>query len=304
MCATYIKNASLFNVIIISEGRENNMNEWTETIEKALNWIDNNITDEFTLFDLANHVGYSPFYFSRLFRLIVGTTMKKYIADYRLYRAALDIRDTRERIIDIAVKYGFSSQEALTRALKSVYGQTPYVFRKNPCLITLPARMVVSHPENININIKREYVMKDYLEKGKQILDDFTKTTGFARKMVGINIVSSNPKHLADFYKKVLGAEIVDDQEHGGPNRIEIWFGERNENTTWITVNYDEGFKPQKYNACQGFEFRVADAEAEYKRICDLGVEVKESPKNVPWGYRFFNITDPDGNGIDIVQAL
>ena len=45
------------------------MNEWIETIEKALDWIDENITDEFTLLDLANHVGYSTFYFSRLFRL-------------------------------------------------------------------------------------------------------------------------------------------------------------------------------------------------------------------------------------------
>ena len=123
------------------------MNEWIETIKKALDWIDDNITDEFTLLDLANHVGYSPFYFSRLFRLIVGTTMKKYIADSRLYRAALDIRDTQDRIIDIAVKYGFSSQEALTRALKSVYGHTPYVFRKNPYLITLSSQKIALSPE-------------------------------------------------------------------------------------------------------------------------------------------------------------
>ena len=150
------------------------MTEWRETIEKSLSWIEDNITEEFTLLDLANHTGYSPFYFSRLFRLVVGMTMKKYIADRRLCRAALDIRDTKERLIDIAIKYGFSSQEALTRALKTAYGCTPYAFRKNPYLITLPAQMAVSHLENINE--KREYSMSDYLEKSKQILDDFTKT--------------------------------------------------------------------------------------------------------------------------------
>jgi len=278
------------------------MTEWRETIEKSLSWIEDNITEEFTLFDLANRSGYSPFYFSRLFRLVVGMTVKKYLADRRLCRAAFDIRDTQEKLIDIAVKYGFSSQEALTRALKTAYGCTPYAFRKNPYLIALPSQTVVSHLENINE--KKGYSMNDYLEKGKQILDDFAKTTGFSRKFVGINIVSSNPQRLADFYKEVLGAYIVNDKEHGGPHRIEIWFGERNENTTWITANYDEGFKPQTYNTCQGFEFRVADADAEYKRIRELGVEVKEPPRDLPWGYRYFNIKDPDGNGIDIVAAL
>ena len=64
------------------------------------------------------------------------------------------------------------------------------------------------------------------------------------------------------------------------------------------------GFKPQIFNACQGFEFRVADADAEYERICALSIEVKEPPKDLPWGYRFFHIKDPDGNGIDIVAKI
>lgn len=278
------------------------MNGWRETIEGSLSWIEEHLTEGFTLFDLANYAGYSPFYFSRLFRLTVGMTLKKYIADRRLCRAALDIRDTKERLLDIAFKYGFSSQEAMTRALKTAYGHTPRAFRKNPYLIVLPEQHVATRLENVDE--KRGFTMSDYLDKGKQILEDFTQTTGFSHQLVGINIVSANPKRLADFYKEVLGARIVNDKEHGGPNRIEIWFGERNEHTTWITANYDEGFQLQTYNTCQGFELRVADADAEYNRIKALGVEVKMPPQDLPWGYRYFNIKDPDGNGIDIVQAL
>ena len=135
-------------------------------------------------------------------------------------------------------------------------------------------------------------------------MDDHTKTTGFTCKFVGINIVSSNPRRLADFYKNVLGAYIVDDKEHGGPHRIEIWFGPKGDSTVCIVANFDEGFVPQTYNTCQGFEFRVADADVEFKRIRGLGVEVKEPPKDLPWGFRYFNIKDPDGNGIDIVAQL
>ncbi len=134
-----------------------------------------------------------------------------------------------------------------------------------------------------------------------------TKTNGASMKLRCMNIVSANPKRLADFYEDILGANI--DESHGGPHRIEIWFGDGHEGsydgkTAFIVVNFDEEFTPRTYNACQGFEVHVSDANAEYKRIEALGVEVKGPPKDLPWGYRFFNIKDPDGNGIDIVQAL
>ena len=267
------------------------MTEWREAIEKTLTWIEDNITEEFTLLDLANQAGYSPFHFSRLFRFILGTTIKKYVADRRLCRAALDIKNTQERIIDIAIKYGFSSQEAFTRALKSAYGHTPHAFRKNPNLVALPTQMVASHLENIQEN--KEITMENYHEKD-------------TRKLVLINLMSQNPTRLADFYKDVLDADIVNCPGHGGPNRIEIWFGE-----ICIAVHYDEEFKPQSTNGSAfmgfdfnfGFELRVADADAEYERIRKLDVEIKYLPKDVPWGYRCFGIKDPDGNTVDLVAA-
>lgn len=121
-------------------------------------------------------------------------------------------------------------------------------------------------------------------------------------KISSINILSSNPKHLAEFYKEALGANT--DETHGGPHRIEIWFGERNDDTVYIVANYDADYKPQKSSACHGFELRVPDADAMYAQLCNLAIAVKEPPKDLPWGYRFFNICDPDGNVVDIVQKL
>lgn len=131
---------------------------------------------------------------------------------------------------------------------------------------------------------------------------DFTAATGFTKKLVLVNIVSANPLRLSQFYHDILDANIVTD--HGGPNRIEIWFGEQDERAVCIAVNYQEDYKPAKITACQGFEFRVANANAEYKRMLNLGVEIEQAPQDLPWGYRYFHIKDPDGNGIDIVQAL
>lgn len=121
-------------------------------------------------------------------------------------------------------------------------------------------------------------------------------------KLAGINIVSANPERLADFYRDVLGAKV--DKTHGGPHRIEVWFGPQDDNSVWIAANCDPAFVPQTYHACQGFEFRVDNVDAEYERLSASGIEIKEAPRNLPWGYRFFHIKDPDGNGIDIVQKL
>ena len=122
-----------------------------------------------------------------------------------------------------------------------------------------------------------------------------------------VNIVSADPKRLAEFYETVLGLNV--DESHGGPQRIEMWCGGNREEsphdkTVLIVVNRDEGHTPQAPNACQGFEFEVSDVDSEYRRKQSLGVEVKEPPRDLPWGYRYFNIKDPDGNGVDIVKAL
>lgn len=121
-------------------------------------------------------------------------------------------------------------------------------------------------------------------------------------KLNCVNIPTPNAKRLADFYQKVLGANI--DESHGGPQRIEIWFGYDKDSTVFLVATQDTEYKKTETTACQGFEFYVSDVEAEYNRIQELGIEIKEPPKDLPWGYRYFHLVDPDGNGIDIVQML
>jgi len=46
------------------------------------------------------------------------------------------------------VKYGFSSQEAFTRAFVNAYGCTPYIYRKNPKPIQLPVKQNIFLPQH------------------------------------------------------------------------------------------------------------------------------------------------------------
>lgn len=113
-----------------------------------INWIEDHLTETPSLLEMADQIGYSPYYCSNRFHDIVGMTIKSYISGRRLAKATLEIRDTNVRILDIAIKYGYSSQEALTRAFVNAYGCTPAVYRKNPIPVPLSNLQVVFFPEH------------------------------------------------------------------------------------------------------------------------------------------------------------
>lgn len=117
------------------------MNDWNRYIQNIVYEIDNNIKSQndeaLTLRNLANALGYSEYYVSRKFGDISGMSLRDYLRYRKLAFALKDIRDTRLGIIDVAVKYGFSSHEAFTRAFKEAYGITPSEYRNNPAPVVL-----------------------------------------------------------------------------------------------------------------------------------------------------------------------
>ena len=122
------------------------MFEWNMSVQKMLDCIEENLTSTFTLEMLANQLNYSPYYCTRQFHKYAGISLRDYIRLRKVSSAVIDLRDTGERILDIAVKYGFSSQEAFTRSFKKAYGMTPNEYRKMPKPLPLMARRNVFDP--------------------------------------------------------------------------------------------------------------------------------------------------------------
>lgn len=87
---------------------------------------------DFSLSEMGEQMSYSPFYCSFLFRHHTGISIKKYILLRRTFLAASRLAETNDRILDIAVQYGYSSQEAFSRAFKEIFGVTPAAFRNDP----------------------------------------------------------------------------------------------------------------------------------------------------------------------------
>ena len=103
-----------------------------EAIQKTLNHIEENISEDIQIDELAEIAMLSVFYFQRLFTRLVKKPVREYIKLRRLARACETLHDKNNRIIDIAIKYGFGGRETFTRAFKDTYGITPAQYRDKP----------------------------------------------------------------------------------------------------------------------------------------------------------------------------
>lgn len=117
------------------------MAQWHRNIQDIITIIDDCIRaqqdEALTLRALAQKLGYSEYYTSRKFRELAGMTLRDYLRLRRLAFALRDVRDTDIGILDIAVQYGFSSNEAFTHAFKKAYGVSPSAYRTAPGPVVL-----------------------------------------------------------------------------------------------------------------------------------------------------------------------
>ena len=107
------------------------MHAW-EAIQRTLNHIEEQIGEEIQIEELAKIAALSLFYYQRLFARLVKRPVREYIKLRRLARACGALRDRGNRIIDVAVEYGFGGRETFTRAFKDAYGIAPAQYRDKP----------------------------------------------------------------------------------------------------------------------------------------------------------------------------
>lgn len=117
------------------------MSEWQRQIQKIIDQIDvcikEHSDEDVTLRALAGHLGYSEYTVSRRFRELSGMPFRDYLRYRRLAFALKEVRDTDAGLLDIGLRYGFSSAEAFTRAFKDAYGVTPSDYRRHPVPVAL-----------------------------------------------------------------------------------------------------------------------------------------------------------------------
>lgn len=99
--------------------------ELLKDMNEALNYIEENLGGEIDFKEVARLAVCSEYHFRRMFSFLAGITLSEYIRRRRLTLAALELSSSDMRVIDAAVKYGYNSADAFTRAFQELHGITP-----------------------------------------------------------------------------------------------------------------------------------------------------------------------------------
>lgn len=101
------------------------MSGWIEGIQNAIEYIEDNLTEELRIEDIAEKAYVSAFHFQRIFSILCGFTVGEYIRNRRLSMAGQELSKADAKVIDVALKYGYDSPESFTRAFTKFHGISP-----------------------------------------------------------------------------------------------------------------------------------------------------------------------------------
>ena len=132
--------------------------DWIKTINNAIGYMEDHLTDDIALADIAKSVDLSAFHFQRAFTLLTGMTPAEYLRKRRLSQAGAELAGSNEKVIDIALKYCYDSPESFTKAFSRFHGFSPMQIKKGS-----PIRFMNRY--TVQITIEGGNIMEYKIEK-------------------------------------------------------------------------------------------------------------------------------------------
>lgn len=179
------------------EGGEVSM-EWLENLSEAIQYIENHLDEEISYEEAARIACCSTYYFQRMFSYVAGIPLSEYIRRRRMTQAAFELNQGSCKVLDVALKYGYTSPTSFHRAFQSVHGITPAAAKK------LGAPLHAYPAISFSIQITGGSAMPYHLREHKPF------------RIVGIRIplqenMEENQRRIPMFWQEILqGSQFTD----------------------------------------------------------------------------------------------
>lgn len=180
------------------------MNSYIQLINKVIDYIEGNISEPLTLQELSNHFFLSEFHFSRMFKIMTGSSLKQYILGRKLTLAAESLGAPDYSVTRAAMDFGFEYPEAFSRTFKKQFGVSPSEYRNETIAIQkIPKAFVV---ERDIMNIKGAFTVKEVCLRldRKELFGVYTEVNEFrpdfeeVLNTVGGSFVKEYSQHFSD----------------------------------------------------------------------------------------------------------
>lgn len=223
-------------------------------IQDVVDYIEAHIESPLTLEECAQAVGYSKYHLHRLFQYYAGETLMQYVRKRKMMHGALRIR-RGQRISDVALDLGYSSDRAFARAFRAVNRCAPNECKKRSMLWLDP--IIIEELENIGGERVEHYLSEVFFET----LPDLT--------VVSAVVISKNPEE-----------EVI--------AFLENWVKEQPDLKAGRSFGFDVPVSPaQQDEGIRGYEYWISiTGQAKITN----GVSIKTIPGTK---YAVLRITDP-----------
>lgn len=108
---------------------------------QAIALVEERLHDEVDVAELARVALTSEYHFRRVFSALAGMPISEYVRRRRLTVATAEVVDGRSSVLDVAVRYGYGSGDAFTRAFKTLHGLTPAQARRRGAVLHSQPRL-------------------------------------------------------------------------------------------------------------------------------------------------------------------
>ena len=196
--------------------------DWITGMQKAIDYIEAHLTEEIDYEAVAAQSFSSSYHFQRVFSILCGYTLGEYIRLRTLTLAGAALASGKEKVIDVALKYGYDSPDSFGKAFARFHGITPSEARANGKMLRSFSRLSIKisleggNTMNYKIVEKEEFVLTGFKrhfegvpgERYDQEHDMYIKTRAFQYILMGLscdpvkdyNVITNISDDGYDFY--------------------------------------------------------------------------------------------------------
>lgn len=109
----------------------NSRQTYVRLINKTEDYVENNLKETISLYDLARNAHLSECHFHRVFKKYSSETVNEFVTRFKLERAAIFLCvNPKISITTIAMEYGYNDSSSFSRTFKKHFGTSPLKYRK------------------------------------------------------------------------------------------------------------------------------------------------------------------------------
>lgn len=181
-------------------------------IQKSIDYIEDNLKTDLTAKELSEMAGFSMFHYYRLFQNAVGLSVMQYITRRRLINALYEMH-CGEKMIIVALEYGFETQAGFYKAFIREFGYTPTEFL-NMSKKKKPYRINLFKEEHIMVSHKKiKEVLRNWELENEKLTDVVYAETGNVSESacyVGDSYVIKFSPNLGNVEKHILLSQVIE----------------------------------------------------------------------------------------------